>query len=677
MSGTVRVLIYGSASAGVCDYYRLGMYRDRLAELGVETRLWSDFGETAIEIPDRYAGRLADAVHDGVAQLNRAPLDWADVILFRRWYSVAPCCEDCDTTGTETLVAGHCAATGHHQNSPDMLARFLVATFVDQPEILRGRAIVYETDDNLLGATAWLPFYRRLEPDRPMLEALLRRADLVTVSTPVLAQIAGRYNDSVRVVRNAVDRSWYEGASPLPDLAGDPRILYYGISARLRDYEVCREIVDLTVQSNPGARRVWLGSDGPEIRHVVDEAHPYVEGVEAFARRLVAVRPDIGLAPVVGDEFDRAHSELHWLEYSLAGAATIASRTMGGGPYDVIRDGVDGILARNGSEWRYGLRRLVGSAALRADLVGRARERVLLEYDPGRRAVELADAYRWAAENGGRGAVSRFAGATPSALAVRTAAEGRANFDHRQRVRAQSAFEKEQLLLARGDRDVCWPVGASDDPLVSVIIPTYNRGRLLVERSLASVLAQTHRNLDVVVVGDCATPETVEAMSSVTDPRVRFENLPVRGPRPPEPERAWQTSGSRPFNVGLTLARGSWIAIQADDDEFTPDHVEVLLAAAIENRIEMIYGASWMESTDESWFRLGSWPPQHAGFCAGAVLYSAGLSFLGYDEECWREDEPNDWNLWRRMLEAGVRVGYLDRVVFRHYEEARHRVKVS
>jgi hypothetical protein len=169
----------------------------------------------------------------------------------------------------------------------------------------------------------------------------------------------------------------------------------------------------------------------------------------------------------------------------------------------------------------------------------------------------------------------------------------------------------------------------------------------------------------------------VEAVRSVKDPRVRFENLAVRSPRPPEPERAWQTSGSRPFNHGLTMARGSWIAIQADDDEFTPDHIEILLEAAIENRVEMTYGASWMESPDGTWFRLGSWPPQHAGFCAGAVMYSAGLHFLAYDEECWREDEPNDWNLWRRMLDAGVRVGFLDRVVFRHYVEARHRVKVS
>ena len=81
-----------------------------------------------------------------------------------------------------------------------------------------------------------------------------------------------------------------------------------------------------------------------------------------------------------------------------------------------------------------------------------------------------------------------------------------------------------------------------------------------------------------------------------------------------------------------------------------------------------------MEAPDGLWHRMGEWPPHHAGFAAGAVLYSAGLSFLRLDEECWREDEPNDWNLWRRMLDAGVRMGFVDQVVFRHYAEARHRL---
>ena len=681
MTDTVHVLIYGSSSAGVCDYYRLGMYTERLARLGIEMRTWSEFNDHTINVPAEYADRLDDAIRDGVAQIDRAPLDWADVILFRRWYSVVPCCEDCDTTGSAEFVAGHCRATGHKPNTQDRLLPLLMSTFEKHPEILRGRAIVYETDDDLLAGAPWLPFHNRLIPDRPIIEAMLRRADLITVTTPVLAKMAGRFNDSVRVVRNAVDPDWYGEVAPeVAPAAAGPRILYYGTAARLRDYDVCRDAVDAVAAGTPGARRIWLGAaEDPNVRAAVDETHPYVEGVPAFARALAAIRPDIGLAPVVGDDFDRAHSELHWLEYSIVGAATIASRTMGGGPYDVISHGVDGLLARNKGEWRDGLGRLAGSPALRAELAGRARERVLAEYHADKRAAEWADVYRWAAEHGGRGALPRLhaVGAKVSPAAARVATESRDNLEHRQRVRREAAAAASLLAEARGVSDVCWPVGATEEPLVSVVIPTYNRGQLVVERAISSVLAQTYQNFEIVVIGDCATPETVEAVLSVKDPRIVFENLPVRSPRPDDPERAWMMSGSRPYNRGLELARGTWIAPLSDDDEFTPDHLAILLAAAIDSRLEFVYGQTWMENPDGTWFRMGEWPPRQAGFGACALIYSAALTPMGLDDECWREDEPNDWNLWRRMWEAGVRMGYVPRVVFRHYVEARHRTKAS
>src|SRR5581483_12327187 len=50
------------------------------------------------------------------------------------------------------------------------------------------------------------------------------------------------------------------------------------------------------------------------------------------------------------------------------------------------------------------------------------------------------------------------------------------------------------------------------EPLVSVVIPTWDRAHLLVERALPSVWAQTYQNLEVVVVGDHAPPETAAVL---------------------------------------------------------------------------------------------------------------------------------------------------------------------
>lgn len=102
-------------------------------------------------------------------------------------------------------------------------------------------------------------------------------------------------------------------------------------------------------------------------------------------------------------------------------------------------------------------------------------------------------------------------------------------------------------------------------------ITTYSNAEGLAARSLPSVLAQTHENLEVIVVGDAATPDVEAAVRSFDDPHVRLVNLTVRGPYPDDPLGLWLVAGTAPANEGLRLARGDWIAMNCDDDIFTPD----------------------------------------------------------------------------------------------------------
>ena len=689
MGETLRVLVYGSIDAGACDWVRLGVYRDLLAGRGIDLRTWGDFNDYAVQVPPQYADRLDDAVRDGVATVDLSPIEWADVLVFRRWYGTVHACDDCDFAAPDgATLAAHSRTAAHSPVARDRVIRSLLASIERDPAVLRGRALVYELDDDLLSPQPWLGFYRRIQGDLDIIERFARRADVVTVTTPTLAGRMRRYNSAVRVIRNAVIPEWYQEPpnetllGAVGDRTAEPRplsFLYYGVSARVRDYAICRDAVDETARAT-GAPRTWLGSDDPAVRAIVDEALPYDKDVRGFIRRLVAARPAIGLAPVGQDDFSRSHSELHWLEYSLAGAATIASRTMGGGPYDVIRDGVDGLLARNRAEWRSGVRRLAASASLREELAGRARERVLAEYDARNRATEWADAFRWAAEHAGRGAIRTvvpgLAGPAAAERELAVESEARSNLAHRRLTRARAVEEKDDLARLRGDRDVCWPDASADHPLVTIRIPTYYRGPLVVERAIRSARAQTYDNIEILVVGDGATPETVEAVKSVVDPRLRFEDIP-RVAYPSDPERRWQVAGTAAVNRALDLARGAWIAPLDDDDEFTPDHVAVLLAVAIEHRLELVYGQSLMERGDGSWDVVGSWPPRQGGLCHGSVLYAAELKYFHYDPEAWRLVEPGDWNLWRRMFEAGVRMGNVEYVVYRHYLEARHRLTAA
>ena len=101
---------------------------------------------------------------------------------------------------------------------------------------------------------------------------------------------------------------------------------------------------------------------------------------------------------------------------------------------------------------------------------------------------------------------------------------------------------------------------------VSVIMPTYNRGPAILE-SVRSALAQTWRDLEVIIVNDGGDDAAGEVVRSLSDPRIRYMKLP----------RNRGEAFAR--NAGLRSAKGRWIAFLDDDDVFLPDHVATLVGA--------------------------------------------------------------------------------------------------
>ena len=203
-------------------------------------------------------------------------------------------------------------------------------------------------------------------------------------------------------------------------------------------------------------------------------------------------------------------------------------------------------------------------------------------------------------------------------------------------------------------------------PLVSVPIATYNAAALLVERAIASVLAQTYGHWEVVVVGDGCTDDTAARMEQLGDPRIRFVNLPFRTVYPDEAQDRWSVSGAAPWNRALELCTGDWIAPLDDDDEFLPDHIEILLDLALDRRAEFAYGGlETIGFPDDPY--LFSFPPAWGSVNMQAAIYLRALGFFECDTRSWVVDEPTDWNLIRRMRDAGVLMAAIDQPVTRYY----------
>jgi glycosyltransferase involved in cell wall biosynthesis len=98
-------------------------------------------------------------------------------------------------------------------------------------------------------------------------------------------------------------------------------------------------------------------------------------------------------------------------------------------------------------------------------------------------------------------------------------------------------------------------------PLVSVIIPTIRRPKLLL-RAIRSVLSQTLRELEVIVVVDGPDAETIAALDTEPDVRIRVIN------------NARPLGAGRSRNGGVAQASGRFVAFLDDDDEWLPEKLE-------------------------------------------------------------------------------------------------------
>ena len=123
--------------------------------------------------------------------------------------------------------------------------------------------------------------------------------------------------------------------------------------------------------------------------------------------------------------------------------------------------------------------------------------------------------------------------------------------------------------------------GGITTPVISIIMPAYNSERTIAE-SIYSVISQTYNDYELIIVDDCSTDSTKEIVEGLaaSDARIRLvTNSHNKG-----------TAGSR--NVGITLARGEWIAFLDSDDLWHPKKLELQLEFAKQTGAAITYTAT-------------------------------------------------------------------------------------
>lgn len=115
-----------------------------------------------------------------------------------------------------------------------------------------------------------------------------------------------------------------------------------------------------------------------------------------------------------------------------------------------------------------------------------------------------------------------------------------------------------------------------DKPLVSVIIPCYNSEKYI-KKAIQSVIDQDYSNIEIIVVDDCSRDETYSIVKSINSDKLKIlRNKVNQG-----------VSYSR--NLGISIAKGEWIAFLDSDDYWDENKIKLQMEEALETKTDFIF----------------------------------------------------------------------------------------
>lgn len=202
--------------------------------------------------------------------------------------------------------------------------------------------------------------------------------------------------------------------------------------------------------------------------------------------------------------------------------------------------------------------------------------------------------------------------------------------------------------------------------MISVVIPTYNRATTI-EKCLDSVLNQTYKDIEVIIVDDCSTDDTVsvvEQYSKKTD-KIKLYVL----------EKNSGACVAR--NYGVSKSKGEYIAFQDSDDIWRSNKLESQYNTLVQNNSDVVFCAMQLNYSDGN--HRGKKVPNNSykkGFINFDLLLEKSVistqTIFG-KKECFErvQFDPNmprlqDWDLMLRVVKE-FKVFYLDEVLVDAY----------
>jgi glycosyltransferase involved in cell wall biosynthesis len=188
------------------------------------------------------------------------------------------------------------------------------------------------------------------------------------------------------------------------------------------------------------------------------------------------------------------------------------------------------------------------------------------------------------------------------------------------------------------------------EPLVSIVLPTFNGSRYIAT-SIESVLAQTYRSIELIVVDGGSTDGTLDIVNRFQDPRIKVVQ---------QANNAGRLPGA--LNLGFARAQGDYFTWTQDDDCYALDAVQVMLSYLTNHPdVGLVYaGFSWIDSEGKETRESDSNPPE-ALFWTNSVghcfLYRRSIAEqVGeYDVAYLMSEDSNYWmRIFKRSKMAQI-----------------------
>ncbi|MFQ3658405.1 MAG: glycosyltransferase family 2 protein [Anaerolineae bacterium] len=176
-------------------------------------------------------------------------------------------------------------------------------------------------------------------------------------------------------------------------------------------------------------------------------------------------------------------------------------------------------------------------------------------------------------------------------------------------------------------------------PLISVVLPTYNRAHWL-PRAVETVLAQDTADWELIIVNDCSTDDTANVADrfAAQDSRIRVVHNPVNRKLPAS------------LNIGFALATGAYFTWTSDDNLYRPQALRVLANALDAHAdVGVVYSALTIIDADDR--PIGKRPalPMHymtfKNVAGASFMYRRDVheALGGYDESLFLVEDYDFW----------------------------------